>query len=93
VSGNDNLSQKLAAEWTLHPSIKYDKYHVKLIQTKLTQRLTTILPEVMDELVLAWEENTSIGKEWTKIRVSEVMLQIAARTTNRMFGSYRIPLC
>jgi len=41
----------------------------------------------MDELVLAWEENTNIGKEWTKIRVSEVMLQIAARTTNRMFGS------
>jgi len=87
VSFNDNASQKLAIEWTIHPCIKHDRSHVKLIQTKLSQRLTTILPEIMDELVLAWEENANVGNEWTKVRISDMMLQIVARTTNRMFGS------
>ncbi|PWW80839.1 hypothetical protein C7212DRAFT_161685, partial [Tuber magnatum] len=78
-------------EWTLHPSIKYDPYHIKLIQTKLTQRLSIILPEVMEEVVLSWEQNTNIGKEWTKVRIWVVMLQIVARATNRMFVG--APLC
>ena len=41
----------------------------------------------MDELVLAWEENANVGKEWTRVLVSDMMLHIVARTTNRMFGS------
>ncbi|CAZ80769.1 unnamed protein product [Tuber melanosporum] len=91
LSFDEALTEKVAVEWTLHPSIKYDTYHLKLIRTKLTQRLSIVLPEVMDELTLAWEESTNIGKEWTKVRVWDVMLQIVARTINRMFVG--VPLC
>ncbi|RPA97481.1 cytochrome P450 [Choiromyces venosus 120613-1] len=94
LSFGEALTEKLAVEWTLHPSIKYDPYHLQLIRTKLTQRLSTILPEVMDELVTAWGDGAGgdVGKEgWTRVRVWEVMVVVVARTTNRMFVG--LPLC
>lgn len=66
-------------------------YHLKVIQVNLTQRLSSILPEIVDEVTLAWKENTNIGDEWTEINVWDVMLKVISRAVNRMFVG--LPLC
>lgn len=38
-----------------------ETYHLKVIQVYLTQRLSSILPEIISEVTLAWQENTNIG--------------------------------
>lgn len=66
-------------------------YHLKVIQINLTQRLSSILPEIVDEVTLAWKDNTNITDQWTEINVWDVMLKVISRAVNRMFVG--LPLC
>lgn len=66
-------------------------YHIKVIQVNLTQKLSSILPDIVEEVTLAWQDNTNIGDEWSEINVWNVMLKVISRTANRMFVG--LPLC
>lgn len=66
-------------------------YHIKVIQVNLTQKLSSILPDIVEEVTLAWKDNTNIGDEWGEINVWDVMLKVVSRTANRMFVG--LPLC
>lgn len=72
-------------------SFRTDLYHLKVIQVNLTQRLSTILPDIVSEVTLAWQENTDIGDEWTEVNIWDVMLKVISRTVNRMLVG--APLC
>lgn len=66
-------------------------YHLKIIQVNLTQRLSSILPDIVDEVTLAWQDNTNITDQWAEINLWEVMLKVISRAVNRMFVG--LPLC
>lgn len=85
------LSQRISIDYTMDHSFRNDQYHLKVIQINLTQRLSTILPEIVSEVTLAWQDNTGIGDEWTEVNVWDVMLKVISRTINRMFIG--LPLC
>lgn len=66
-------------------------YHIKVIQVNLTQRLSRILPDIVEEVTLAWQDNTNIGDQWSEINIWDVMLKVISRAVNRMIVG--LPLC
>ena len=58
ASGNERVSTGYTFSTDL---CKYD-YHIELIRMNLsTNRVSSFLPEILSEVTLAFEENTSIG--------------------------------
>jgi hypothetical protein len=48
-------------KYTMSKDLSLYPYHLEIISKKLTQRLTTVLPEVVEEVAVAFEENVNIG--------------------------------
>lgn len=48
--------------YTFSKDLEVNLYHLDLISKNLTTRLGSILPEVMSELIMSFEENTSIAR-------------------------------
>jgi aminoglycoside phosphotransferase len=71
----------------LLPRLAKHPYHMEITKS-LTNRLSSILPEIMSELVQAFEANTNIRSDWTTVDNFDVMLKCISRTTNRLFGTY-----
>lgn len=46
---------------TLTDDLHARPYHLDIIAKKLTHKLTSVLPVVVEEITLAFEENTNIG--------------------------------
>ncbi|KAI5816999.1 cytochrome P450 [Pyronema omphalodes] len=83
--------ERLASEYTLSRDLNAHPYHIEIILKNLTNRLSSILPEVFDELIESFEDNTNITSDWTPVDNFSVMLKCISRTTNRLFVG--LPLC
>ena len=44
-------------------------YHIEIISKKLTHRLTNIIPTVVEEITLAFDENAKVGSGLYCIRL------------------------
>jgi hypothetical protein len=55
-----DIIQRLSIKYTIGKDFIRATYIDQVI-SKLTHSLTTVLPEVIEEMTLAFEENTSIG--------------------------------
>lgn len=48
--------------YTFSKDLEINLYHVDIISKNLTTRLGSIMPEVMSELIMSFEENVNIGR-------------------------------
>jgi len=91
LSFADAINERAALQYTLSKDLYMNPYHLDIISKKLTQRLTNVLPTVVDEITMAFDENTNIGSEWTGVNNWNVMLKCISRASNRLYVG--IPLC
>ncbi|KAI5776568.1 cytochrome P450 [Geopyxis carbonaria] len=91
LSFNAAGAERIQMQYTLHPSLQTDPYHLEIISKKMTQSLATVLPDVVQEITMAFEDGVEIGDEWTIVPIYNLMLQCVSRATNRLFVG--LPLC
>ncbi|KAF8252941.1 cytochrome P450 [Wilcoxina mikolae CBS 423.85] len=85
------VRERMSTDYVFSEKFASQAHHNIIIAKNLTNRLGSILPEAMSELIMAFEENTDIGPDWTSVNNFNVMLNCVARTTNRIFVG--LPLC
>jgi len=83
--------QRVSMKYTMSKDLCLHPYHIEIVSKNLTRGLTTVLPEIVDEITMAFEENTSIGLDWRGINNWKLMLTCISRAMNRLFVG--IPLC
>jgi hypothetical protein len=78
-------NQRNSISYTLSSTIHSNPYHVDILNKNLTQRLSKVLPDVVDELQRTFEENvpSGIGEEWVPINIHTLMDKCISATTNR----------
>ncbi|KAF8541340.1 cytochrome P450, partial [Trichophaea hybrida] len=91
MSFQDSVRERMLTNYLFSEKFASQAHHITIITKNITNRLSSILPEVMSELIMAFEENTDIGPDWTSVNNFNVMLNCVARTTNRIFVGF--PLC
>ncbi|EMD40104.1 hypothetical protein CERSUDRAFT_45258, partial [Gelatoporia subvermispora B] len=92
VSFQRGAQELLQSKWTLGRETTEDPYHIEVIKEKLTRNLATVLPQVMDEIQHAFDDQIPTkGDEWTEIHALPVMTKIVARVVNRAFVG--VPFC
>ncbi|KAJ6570518.1 cytochrome P450 [Mycena vulgaris] len=86
------VADTLQTEWTMGPEIVHNPYHAIAIRGSLTRNLGKCFPQVRDEIVHAFDEVLGLPeKEWKLIDVVPALMQVVARTSNRLFIG--LPLC
>lgn len=80
-------------DWTLlDRTLARNPLHDPVIRRDLTRNLGSLIPEVEEELNFGvdqfWGSDT---ENWTEVGVFDTMMQIVARTSNRIFVG--LPLC
>jgi hypothetical protein len=91
LSLSEAEADKIQSSYTSSPLIFGNPYHIKIVSTQITRRLGVVMHDVLDELILAWENDTDIASEWTEINTWDVVSTAILQTTNRMFVG--LPLC
>ncbi|KAI5801300.1 cytochrome P450 [Geopyxis carbonaria] len=87
----DDAILDLSVHYTVGKAVLQNPYHIPIISKSFTQHLSSMLPAITAELAGAFEENTSIGSEWTEIATHDVMTQVISRTSNLVLVG--APLC
>ena len=85
-------NERNSTDYILCASIHSNPYHVGIISKRLTSRIVSVLPEIVEEICLTFRENSSIGHEWTPIHDCDNLLSrcISAATNRILVG---LPLC
>ncbi|EJD49225.1 cytochrome P450 [Auricularia subglabra TFB-10046 SS5] len=94
LSFREATAKGLQGDYTLGDWREETLLHVGLIKSRLTRSLAHLFPGVMDEITAAFtDEITSKlnGNEWTTLAVSEALMRVVCRTSNRVFVG--LPLC
>ncbi|KIL60265.1 hypothetical protein M378DRAFT_14248 [Amanita muscaria Koide BX008] len=87
----DALRETLLLDITL-PGLASDPIHIDLAKGPLTKNIGTKFADIQNEITVAFDENVPVkGDEWTKVTAYTTVLDIVARTSNRMFVG--LPLC
>ncbi|KAJ7048828.1 cytochrome P450 [Mycena amicta] len=85
------LSMEAAAEelLQLHHTVGSqfcsETYHIPAIRTSLNLNLANKLPELLDEMVMAYDEELVVSEAWTPLCPGKVYAGIIARVSNRIF--------
>ncbi|KAJ7652562.1 cytochrome P450, partial [Mycena rosella] len=89
LSFNEGVIQ---SDYTMALELKRNPYHVGVIRGSLTRNLGRCFPQVRDEIVHAFDEVLALnGNEWKRLHVLPSVMQVVARTSNRLFVG--LPLC
>ncbi|KAJ7086248.1 cytochrome P450 [Mycena epipterygia] len=92
LSFHEGVGDVLQTEFTMGPEIEHNPYHVQAIRGSLTRNLGRCFPAVQDEIVHAFDDVLALqDKEWKLIPILPSLMQIVARTSNRLFVG--LPLC
>lgn len=99
LSYREAADELIRTDHTLYRGLMKDAWHIEAIRKNpqlfgcITETASMLLPEIVDEVKTAWEDNTSIvtGDGWTEVNPYEVMVKVISRTTNRVFVG--LPLC
>ncbi|OSX62542.1 hypothetical protein POSPLADRAFT_1074160 [Postia placenta MAD-698-R-SB12] len=70
--------------YTLGPNIASNLYHVPIVRSQLTRALPVLLPELRDEIVCAFGDAVGMSDEWKAVPAMEVVMDVVARTSNRL---------
>ncbi|TFK56599.1 cytochrome P450 [Heliocybe sulcata] len=89
---NDIKDQTVSIEYTLGPNVHTNEYHIPIVRSQLTRSLTSIFPEVKDEVFTALNEIIAPkGDEWLALPALDTVMQVVCRASNRVFVG--LPLC
>ncbi|KAJ7086837.1 cytochrome P450 [Mycena belliarum] len=92
LSFHEGAADNLQTEHTIGAAVMHNPYHVGAVRGSLTRNLARCFPEVRDEIVHAFDDVLALeGKEWKTMTVLPQLMQIVARTSNRLFVG--LPLC
>ncbi|KAJ7720374.1 cytochrome P450 [Mycena maculata] len=92
LSFQEGVADVLQVDWTMGSEIHTNPYHVQAIRSQLTRNLGRCFPQVRDEIVNAFDDVLGLkDKEWKLLHVLPSIMQIVARTSNRLFVG--LPLC
>ncbi|KAI3614209.1 cytochrome p450 [Moniliophthora roreri] len=91
LSFEEAVNDSLQVEHTLGGPIHHDPYHIGVVRGALTKNLGVKFDEVSEEIAAAFGDEMPATNEWTKRSVSDSILQIVARASNRLFVG--LPLC
>ena len=87
LSASQRQNDMLQTRYTFPiPKMAEVPHHVHVIKTDLTRKLSTLSADIWDELdngfSVYWGTDT---REWKEVNVSESMLRIVGRSSNRVF--------
>ena len=87
LSASQRQNDMLQTQYTFPiPKMAEIPHHVHVIKTDLTRKLNTLSADIWDELdngfSVYWGTDT---REWKEVNVSESMLRIVGRSSNRVF--------
>jgi len=85
------MSELLQTRYTFGKSPHIKNYEHSLFRTKLTRSLGTIFPALMEEIVSAFTDTTSLSDDWTKVSALTTMTDVTNRVISRIFVG--ISLC
>ncbi|KAH9942847.1 cytochrome P450 [Amylocystis lapponica] len=95
---DDQMSFHEAADDTLHTrysvgaDVVDEPHHVGTIRNQLTRNLGMLMPDVVDEVQMAFKEYIPVqGDEWLSVPAWPTMTQIIARASSRIFVG--VPKC
>ncbi|KAJ6468013.1 cytochrome P450 [Mycena vitilis] len=92
LSFQEGVADVLQVDWTMGSEIHTNPYHVNAIRSQLTRNLGRCFPQVRDEIVNAFDSVLGLeDNEWKLVHVLPSVMQIVARTSNRLFVG--LPLC
>ncbi|KAJ7445901.1 cytochrome P450 [Mycena latifolia] len=92
LSFNAGVADSLQSDYTMGQEITTNPYHAAAIRGSLTRNLARCFPEVRDEIVHAFDDVLALNdKEWKQLHVLPSIMQVVARTSNRLFVG--LPLC
>ncbi|KAI9786674.1 MAG: hypothetical protein M1839_006225 [Geoglossum umbratile] len=77
-------NERNSIQYTLSSTIHSNPYHVGVIKMNLTQRLSKVLPDIVEELGKTFSSSSAIGQEWTQISTHHLMLECITTSTNRV---------
>ncbi|KAJ7455001.1 cytochrome P450 [Mycena galericulata] len=92
LSFYEGAADSIQGKYTIGEELMRNPYHQLTVRTSLTRNLGRRFPEVRDEIVCSFDEVLALqGTEWKMVPVLPSIMQIVARTSNRLFVG--LPLC
>ncbi|KAF7360042.1 hypothetical protein MVEN_00732000 [Mycena venus] len=92
LSFHQGIGDNIQADWTMGMPITRNPFHGHAIRGGLTRNLARCFPQVMEELVCAFDEVLALeDTEWKLLPVLPNTMQIVARISSRLFVG--LPLC
>ncbi|KAI9571788.1 hypothetical protein HD554DRAFT_2169035 [Boletus coccyginus] len=89
---SDAENDSIQMNSTMGPELLHNMYHVEVIHSHLTRNLSSLYPEIQDEILLAFEEVLDLrDNEWKSVHALSTIQKVVCRTSNRLF--VRLPLC
>ncbi|KAI0334069.1 cytochrome P450 [Cubamyces sp. BRFM 1775] len=86
LSFHEGADETLQTIYTMGADVHYDRYHIPLVRDKLTRNLPAIVPDVIDEVTVAFQEYIpGNNQDWNQVDVLKTMRDIVARASNRVF--------
>ncbi|KAF7300593.1 Cytochrome P450 [Mycena chlorophos] len=81
------VEKLLQSRYTVGEQFCSETYHIPAIKTSLNINLASKLPEMLDEIARAYDEDvdTCIGDDWTPLWAPGVCTSLIARVSNRVF--------
>ena len=98
-----NIADSLALRYIFQKSVADNQYHAHVIKMELTRHISEMMPDIVDELGAAMDEEIQVNEgstftppplmyvDWTSICPYQKTINIVARISNRVFVG--LPLC
>ncbi|KAI9571035.1 cytochrome P450 [Boletus coccyginus] len=88
----DAASDSVQIKYTMGPELLQNMYHVEIIRSHLTRSLSSLYPEIRNEVSIAFDEVLDLRDgEWKSVRALSAIQKVVCRTSNRLFVG--LPLC
>ncbi|RPD82682.1 cytochrome P450 [Lentinus tigrinus ALCF2SS1-7] len=87
----DGFNELFQTELILGKDLNENRWHVDVIKSSLTRNLPSILPELLDELPHAVQDNIRCEDGWAAVNILPTMINTVARLSSRVFVG--LPLC
>ncbi|KAK7061206.1 cytochrome P450 [Favolaschia claudopus] len=92
LSFNYGVEDIIQADYTIGHKMTSYPHNATVVRAGLTRNLGRCFPQVMDEIIHAFDDVLALEDEdWKLIQVMPATMQIVARTSNRVFVG--LPLC
>ncbi|KAI0072121.1 cytochrome P450 [Panus rudis PR-1116 ss-1] len=91
LSFDGAFAEILQTDYTIGPNIQRRPYHLGIIRHDLTRKMSSILPDVHDEVVVTCNELIQPSDEWVALPGLSTMMKVISRSSNRVFVG--LPKC